>query len=510
MERVEPFVTSTTESVYALTEALPCSISAAAMARLSRCGDDMRQILLKEFLPERVVEPLHQWDVGKEQGLLRRVITAYGDDSVQQLATLHVVVEGASNLLTKLLERPRMGAAYLEQSTRYIFFDSRVNGRYRYVVPPELNEEQRSKYCQAMDKLFDRYSQVVHSLVEHIASKSSVAQEERDLAWRSAVRAQACDAARCLLPAATSSTVGISATAQALDSLIMHLNGNPLKEARQVGAQLLTAVRKVAPLFFERADLPDRGGATTAYLRETADEFKAFCEQKQFEPHQVKNAVTLLNYWPPNEQELAGSLAFSAGFQADSRAFKELVDAYVGLRLNRRQKPGRAFELPHYTFDHRTAYAEFRDLQRHRVVDGFEWSTLEPGEDWDMPKLATEAGLSDLYVTSFYESYELHAWLSSQCGPSVAQYAVLFGHKLNWRWTMNLREAMHIIELRTTPQGHPSYRAVCQQMYAEIQRVHPVLASSFKFVNCGEDAELCRLAAERSTAYKLKQCGTQS
>jgi thymidylate synthase ThyX len=507
-ERLARFVTSTTEPVYALTEQLPCSIAAAAMARLSRCGDDLRTILLREFLPQEPKEPPSAGfgGTGKEEGLLRRVITAYGDDSVQQLVGLHVVVEGASNLLTKLLERPRVGAAYLEQSTRYIFFDTKVGDppHYRYVVPTELNDEQRIHYCAEMDGMFERYSQAVHRLVEHLETKS--AEPSKDAAWRAAIRAQACDAARCLLPAATSSTVGIFASAQALDSLIMHLNGHALGEARNVGNALLTSARQVAPLFFERTDLPERGGATTAYLRETADQVQRYCASNPFERLGSK-AVELVDYWPRNEEELGGALGFAAGVGATgaSNKFQELVNIYAGQRLNRRHKPGRAFELAHYTFQHRTAYAEFRDLQRHRLVDAFDWCKLEPGEDWDLPQLAEDAGLTHLYSQSFCASYELHEWLNARCGPTVAQYAVLFGHKLNWRWSMNLREAMHIIELRTTPQGHPSYRKLCQDMYAEIARVHPVLASTMKFVNCGEDPELSRLAAERATAFKLSQ-----
>ena len=85
-----------------------------------------------------------------------------------------------------------------------------------------------------------------------------------------------------------------------------------------------------------------------------------------------------------------------------------------------------------------------------------------------------------------------------------AQYAVLFGHKMRWKVTMNAREAMHFIELRTSPQGHPGYRKIAKLMYDEIAMVHPMVSEAMKFVNQDEDPELTRLAAERYTQYKLQ------
>lgn len=513
-ELLARFVTDTRAPVYALRESLPSAISAAAMARLSRCADDLRVIILREFCPSF---PAIKSETGKEQELLRRVITAYGDDSVQQLAGLYVVVQCASNLLTKLLERPRIGAAYLEQSTRYIFFDQMVQAEdgqshYRYHVPAELSAEDQADYRQSMDALFERYGRVVYRLHEFLVGTSSEPRESRDLAWRNAIRAQACDAARAMLPAATTSTVGIFASAQALDSLIMHLSGSHLSEARQTGADILAQVRQVAPVFFERTDMLERGAATTAYLRRTADDFASKCQASaSFRPTTTPTApVTLTAWWPEDERSIVSALAFAAGYELVSepsdKEIQEWLAAYAGERLNRRHRPGRIFEDPHYTFNFRTAYAEFRDLQRHRLVDGFEWQQLQPGDDYEVPDLIAKAGLETLYHESFAQSRELHSRLSSY-GSAVAQYAVLFGHKLNWRWTLNFREAMHVIELRTTPQGHPSYRRICQAMYEQISSVHPHLAATMRFVNCGEDPELTRLAAERATAAKLNNFG---
>lgn len=513
------FVTDTRGPIYVLNENLPMAISAAAMARLSRCADDLRVLLLREFSP--LPPPHDNTHAGKEIGLLRRVITAYGDDSVQQLANLYVVVQAPSNLLTKLLERPRIGAAYLEQSTRYILFDQktispgREQPHYRYVIPKELDREATAVYVTAMDKLFKNYSGVVNLLVDHLTINSSEPAEKRDLAWRNAIRAQACDAARGMLPAATTSTVGICASGQALDGLVMHLLAHPLQEARDTGAAMLTELRKVAPVFFERTDLPERGGATTAYIAGTRQHFVQLLEEKSNAGLVMCGAwtkdVELVNYWPKLETELVDSLLYPYGYASSESSeeldARELLTAYAGERLNRRHHAGRMFEEPHYRFNFRTTYGEYRDLQRHRLVDAFEWQELDPSPmDFDIPELISEAGLDMEFKQSFQESLQLWAYLIDRFNSNtLAQYAVLFGFKINWCWTVNLREATHIIELRTTPQGHPAYRRICQKMYSEIARVHPILASTISFVNCGEDPELTRLAAERATAYKLEQ-----
>ncbi|MEO7363920.1 MAG: dTMP kinase, partial [Candidatus Saccharimonadales bacterium] len=236
-------VTSTTGNVYAFTDKLSPITIAAAMARLSRRGDDMRITLLDEFAGKE----------GKDGKLLERVITAYGDDSVQQLGGIHFVVENASNLLTKKLEWGRL-AAYLEQSTRYIYFDQKdVNGHYRYHVPKHFKPAVRKQYIEAMDTLFDLYSAMVRSLTVYVRSKSSVPESERDVAWQGATRAQACDAVRAVLPVATKSTVGIYASGQALESLIMHLMADELPEARATGEDLLNQGRKIVPMFLQRA-----------------------------------------------------------------------------------------------------------------------------------------------------------------------------------------------------------------------------------------------------------------
>ena len=115
------------------------------------------------------------------------------------------------------------------------------------------------------------------------------------------------------------------------------------------------------------------------------------------------------------------------------------------------------------------------------------------------------AGLSELFEKCFDISVELHSKLIAAGYNLEAQYATLLGHKMRWKMTFNAREAFHFIELRTSPQGHPGYRKLVQQMYEKVSEVHPLLANSMKFVNKGDDPELTRLAAEKYTQFRLQQ-----
>lgn len=508
LKYLEKAVTDPTDNVYAFTDVLSPITIAAAMARLSRRGDDMRITILDEFAGQE----------GKDEKLLQRVITAYGDDSVQQLAGMHVVVENASNLLTKKLEWGRL-AAYLEQSTRYIYYDKKdADGNYRYYVPEQLDAATKKEYRMHLDRIFDLYSSMVHKLTDYVRDRSSVPEAERDVAFNGATRAQACDAVRPVLPVATTSTVGIFASGQALESLIMHLQSDALAEARETGDKILHAARQVTPMLFERADKPDRGGAMVAYRAETARQVADLAEEYlsgKYAEAQTES-VQLIDVWPQNEMNLVADMLYEhsslplADIQAEVATWSydkklDVMRAYFGERLNRRQRPGRALEKAHYSWDLVCDYGIFRDLQRHRIVDDLEWQVLTPRYGFDVPELIDEAGLTDDFEECFAISLKLHSIMQEAGYTTESQYATLLGHKMRWKVTYNAREAFHLHELRTSPQGHPGYRKLVQQMHEKLAERHPVIADAMKFVNKGEDPELTRLAAERYTQFKLSQ-----
>ncbi len=499
-------VTDTKGNIYAFNDYFSPTSVAAAMARLSRRGDDMRVILLDEFIDQK----------GKDSDLLKRVITAYGDDSVQQLAGIHVVVEQASNLLTKKLEWGRLGA-YLEQSTRYIYYDKKDSlGQYRYYTPETLDSKNKRIFKQSMNQIFELYSLLVHRISSFIESTSNVPSSERDAAFRSSVKAQACDVARPMLPVATTSTVGLFASGQAIESLIMHLMSDDLSESVDAGQAILKQARKVMPMFLERADKPDRGGAIVAYRSNTVRAMREISKDllgQKLTSYSSANA-TLVDIWPLNELDLVADMLYDYSDlpleeirkKVATMSYEEKVKimrSYFGERLNRRQKPGRALEKAHYSWDIVCDYGIFRDLQRHRMVDDLSWQALTPRYGYEVPELVEKADLSDIFEDAFDKSLKLYSQLIAAGYVLEAQYATLLGHRMRWKMTYNAREAFHLHELRTSPQGHPGYRKLIKSMHEQLSIYHPVICDAMIFVNRDEDPELTRLSAERYTQFKL-------
>lgn len=498
-------LTDPTGDVYVFNNKLSVPIIAASMARLSRRKDDLRIILLDEFIDNQ----------GKDSSLLKRVISDYGDDSVQQLANIHFVVENASNLLSKKLEWGRLGS-YLEQSTRYINFDKKKNdGNYNFYIPKNLKPNIKKKYISSMNSLFERYSKIIPKLITYLEKNSLEEKEKRDRAWKNAIKAQACDIARAMLPVATQTTVGLFMSAQSVENLVHRLLSDELKEANIVGQKILSEARKIIPVFLERADMPDKGGATTAYLSRTRNSMKLLTENLIGNKHEDNDCedVKLVSYSPKNELDIVPDLMYEYSslsleklrliaktWTYDQKT--KILKTYMGERLNRRHKPGRALEKINYDFDLVCDYGAFRDIQRHRIVNDLEWQLLTPRYGFEVPDIIDQAGLTSEFEKSFFESLELNSLLVEHGYIIEAQYAVLLGNKMRFKLSYNARQAFHINELRTSPQGHPSYRKLALEMHQKIKEVHPLIADSMKFVNKSEDPELARLSAERYSEFK--------
>lgn len=509
-KEITPWVTDVKGDVYAFTSAADPQAVSAAMARLSRNPNDLRTIVVSEFMGEK----------GKDTDLLRRVVNQFGDDSVMQLYPMQLVFEGVSNIATKEIEWGRL-AAYLEQSTRYLRFDKKDEaGRYAYHIPEEFDAKTTKVYTQHLDDIFDIYSQLYEKLRQYIMDTSSEPEEKRDGAWRRACHAQACDGVRALLPAATKATVGVAGSAQAIHNMILHLVSHELPEMRRLGEDALAAVRGVAPVFFERTDMPSRGGLISGHRQQTRDATRLLADRllASTEPEIATGPqVRLLSADTTEDEVIAKILADNSSSsyeivqrrvsELSSKEKEEIIATYVGERYNRRAKPGRAFEWPHYSFEVVCDYGAFRDIQRHRIVDGLEWQPLQVGLGHEILDIIHRAELNEAYERAFTLSHELYDDLKKRGYKDQAQYATLFGHNMRFTIKMNARSMTHTAELRTTSQGHPAYRKVYQDMHAAIAKAHPLIAKAMKFVSQDEDDELARLGAER---YNQEKYGPES
>src|SRR5215217_4733433 len=261
--RLAPHFTDLDGPVFALVN-LPETVKGALFARYSRYPGTLRRLFLDEFadsLPATVAG--YDGEEGKRAAeLYERIFVGYGDDSVAQLGGAHVACEWTSNILTKILQRPRLGA-YLEQSTRYIAYDAPMpGGGHRYYRDAELGPE----YEAAMDFLFDTYARALPRVRAWVDETFPRSDGEPEAARRRAVNAKALDLLRGLLPAASLSHMGIYATGQAYEQLILHLLADPLPEARAYGGMILDAIKATMPSFVSRVERPDRGGEWVAYL----------------------------------------------------------------------------------------------------------------------------------------------------------------------------------------------------------------------------------------------------
>src|SRR5213593_1334816 len=266
-----PYVSNVDGPVFALVN-LPEVVKGALFARYSRSPKSLRRLFVDEFLGagglEAAAGAVGTPDAAgtqRAEQLYERVFVEYGDDSVAQLGGVHLACEGASNILTKVLEWGRL-MAYLEQSTRYIPYDDRPDGRYRYHVPAELTGALRERYVATLDRSFDTYRAWLPKLRAFYERKFPRDPAESETVYRMTIRAKALDTLRGMLPAATTSNVGIYGTGQAYEHLLLRMRAHPLQEVRAYAELMLAELRKVIPAFLKRVDLPDRGGAWSRYL----------------------------------------------------------------------------------------------------------------------------------------------------------------------------------------------------------------------------------------------------
>ncbi len=519
------FFTNTTEPVFGLVN-LPEVVKGALFARYSRSPKSLRRLFLDEFaapdsgiaaISTTMGDPEEAVHLDRAEDLYTRVFTQYGDDSVAQLGAMHLACEQSSNVLTKVLEWGRL-ASYLEQSTRYMFYDEPLGDRFRYTVPPEIGGGSlEPDFRNTLDSLFRLYGTLTRRSTAYYESLYPRQPEDSGFVYRSTIRARVCDDLRGLLPAATISNVGIHGSGQAFEMLLLRMRAHPLAEVRAYADLMLTELRKMAPAFLRRVDVPDRGGEWSRYLEATASAMGRLGAEFDA-PAPNRPEVTLVEWDPEAELKVAAAALYAVTGLPDDVLLTRvrslslhdrtrLIEAYVGQRANRRHKPGRAFERTGYRFDILCDYGIFRDLQRHRLLT-LEWQRLDARHGFVTPAAIVELGEAERWTEAMESAAALAARLEAGFGPDVAQYAVPFAYRIRFVMQLNAREAMHLIELRTAPGGHPGYRRVCQEMHRLIrdQAGHHAIADAMRFVDYG-DTELGRLDGERRAAARRAAAG---
>lgn len=526
---------NTDGSVFAITT--PRQVDRGAlMSRYSRTAKGMRRVFLDEFLSDET----------RGERFYERVLAEYGDDSVAELGEAQIAVEGLSNIAVKTIQDRRIGLSYLEKSSRYVTWNKRDgDGRYMFYREPAIMASRHADaYEESCNASFDAYSAAVDPMIRYVRERypigmyafrdSRSGQEkpydrlrlESDASaargiYNGSTKAKALDILRGLLPAATMTNVGITGNGRAFEYLLSILGSSGLAEERDIGAAIRRELDGVIGAFVKRSD-GKHGQELRRYLERARRAAKGGTAEARMKPvARPTGWLTALTEYDTEERAInrivasviyehaAGTGHTYGGALRHARrmpmAQKErIIGRMARLRSNRRHRPPRAFEAAQYTFDLCNNFGMFRDMHRHRMLT-MHRQLLTASHGYSVPEEVDAIGMGSAYREALDGSRDAFERIAKR-HPGQAQYVVSFAYNYPYMIRMNLREACHMIELRTIPQGHADYRRVAQQMYAQIRRVHPRLCRIIRFADLKE-YDLERFESEKRTSEKRRAAG---
>ncbi len=529
-EILKKYVTSAEDNIFAIKGME--GMVGAAYARYSRAKGGFREVLLKEFIEAGNIDPAHADE------LIARVLVAYGDDSVGELEGAHVSFEKISMLAAKEIEDRRIGGSPIEQSTRYVLYDQKEeNGEWKYYKGRELLDSPFGKqYRQTMDFIFQTYADLINPLKTFLESQKKLEDSEYDIngdgqkeklveltdekqikafkqTYTFDLRAKACDILRSLLPISTQTNVGMFGNGRFYQNLISYLLTSDLTENHDIAGGIQKAVESIIPQYVRRAAKSEYNSRVRSdmfklasellggEIKKMPDELPSYdlleIEEEFIKERIIKQGVSVslalreqsdisvlaTMLYPYADLPMRQLRKLVSGFNQEKKNL--IIKTYVGERKTRRDRPGRALEEGYtYTFDLVTNFGVYKDLQRHRMnTQSRQLFTTRLGFYFS-PELK-EIGVMGKVNECVEKSSELFE-LMHKYNPLLAQYAVLHGHYVRWYMGFNDREAMHLLELRSTPQGHPNYRAAAQAMHKLIEQKNPWRAGMMQFVDHNE------------------------
>ncbi|MFI0435975.1 MAG: FAD-dependent thymidylate synthase [Parachlamydiaceae bacterium] len=519
------YVTNTSSHIFVLRN-LPEVMKGALFSRYSRSNLGLRSLLLKEFVAnneeaafESIVggatpagdeEQQHEQvdAIKKAQAFYDRILDGYGDDSIGELGGAHLAIENVSMIAAKMLEDCRIGGSPLEKSTRYIYFDQKVNGDYLFYREPILmTSAYRDKYLDTCNMLFETYSRLIPPMTAIMEARFPKDPLISKTAYSAALRAKVLDCLRGLLPAGTLTNMGIYGNGRFFESLIHKLHCQNLAELQDIGKRSYEELAKVIPSFVRRSDPSHRTHQSYAKFQEAMQsELKLIADQHL--PHcerTLTSGVRLMNYDPDAALNVASALLFAQGDRGlheirqycqklPEEEISRILDAACSARENRRHKSPRALEHAQFTFEIITDFGAYRDLHRHRMLTqerqllSCDYGFLTPTEIQDTP-------YEEEYRHALEQAKEVHDLIAVEL-PEEAQYVVPMAYNIRWYFHVNLRGLQWLCELRSSPAGHPTYRYIAQQMAYQVCQAIPAFERFFKFVDY-EGHELGRLGQEQ-------------
>ncbi len=500
----------------------------ALMSRYSRTNKSMRRIFLDEFLKNK----------NRGEEFYNRVLIEYGDDSVAELGEAQIAIEGLSNIAVKKIEDRRIGLSYLEKSSRYVAWDKKEKGKYRFYRDPEIMKSRfADMYEETCNFSFDVYSKNIDPMINYVREKYPIEKysfkdstdgKEKSLSklknegdvksanmiYKGSTKAKALDILRGLLPASTLTNVGITGNGRAFEYLLTVLGSSELREERDLASKIKKELDTTIKSFVGRAD-DKYGKAFQKYLRDIKNKSKSI-SVKELKSKPITGSMTkIVDYESEKTSmdkiitsllyEQSPSISYQNILDQVKKFSKEkkikIIDEFVKLRTNRRHRPSRAFENVYYTFDLCNNFGMFRDFHRHRVLT-LERQLLTTDHGYDIPNEIKILGIEKDFKNCMNKTKETFEKIRKKY-PEQGQYIVNFAYNYPYFMKFNLREACHLIELRTVPQGHADYRRVAQHMFKQINKIHPNLSRIMKFVDLKE-YDLERFESEKRTEEKRK------
>lgn len=525
---IKPFFTNLDRSVYAPLIFSP-EVIGALCSRASRAPGDLRPIFLNEYvLPflkgtehgehlKHFIDFLHNHSVEdifsnpRARSFYARWLAQYGDDSIAQMAGMHIVFSGLSQIAIKHLEDQRIGLAPIEKSTRYVDYSQKINGQYQYYTDPTLkNMGFEREYRSAMDGLFDTYVQLLSPLQTWLTNQFP--DEES-----SVIEKKAFDTLRGLLPMSTLSQVAFFGNGQAFEYAVNRCAKHQIGEIRWAGEQMYQELSVIAPSFLRR--IKDTGtqdvvGDYQEYLAGKGERVAQYVDTHISQPQHTGPAVVLVEHDPEGESKVIAGIMYSApnnyaswgsALEAAQRMNTEekrrVIATYLKGRSERWQKVGRAFENTYVRFEVVMNIGAWRDLHRHRMLtQQRQYFTTQHG--YDVPPEVTDAGIEQQYRAAIERVNTVHEHIAAH-DVHIAQYATTLAHRMRFMQWENVRECFWEMELRTIPEGHPDYRHIEQEKFRLLSNIYPLFAEHMR-VNLGE-YDFARRGQEEKIQEKLQE-----
>ena len=500
----------------------------ALMSRYSRTNKSMRRIFLDEFLKNK----------NRGEEFYNRVLLEYGDDSVAELGEAQIAIEGLSNIAVKKIEDRRIGLSYLEKSSRYVAWDKKEKGKYRFYRDPEIIKSRfADMYEDTCNFSFNVYSKNIEPMINYVREKYPIEKynfkdstdgkeksffklkneadiKSANMIYRGSTKAKALDILRGLLPASTLTNVGITGNGRAFEYLLTVLGSSELREERDLASKIKKELDTTIKSFVRRAD-DKYGKAFQKYLRDIKNKSKSITA-KEIKPKLTTGTITSLVDYESEKIAMDKIITSIIYEQSPSTSYQnilhqvkkfskekkiKIINEFVKLRSNRRHRPSRAFENVYYTFDLCNNFGMFRDFHRHRALT-LERQLLTTDHGFNIPDEIKILGIETDFTDCMNKTKETFEKIRKKY-PEQGQYVVNFAYNYPYFMKFNLREACHLIELRTVPQGHADYRLVAQQMFRQIYKIHPNLSKIMKFVDL-KKYDLERFESEKRTEEKKK------